>query len=193
MWCVWCCWDLALIEPGVTQLHGVDTQLPLGRPLPVKHFDAVTRSVHEVVHSQQTGITVSNPRYLKVVRQQSARTISSLFDWHCLLFHLPLIEHLFTISGQVRIPVDIWNYFKLQKTNWKKGKSKRVIHIDLQHVFLLQWELGPVYIVLTQDWVGEKGQKLVAHKVQWCMTLTDMRLTEYMGLTEKIAATDHFM
>ena len=29
--------------------------------------------------------------------------------------------------------------------------------------------------------------------VQWCMTLTDMGLTECMGLTEKIATTDHFM
>ena len=29
--------------------------------------------------------------------------------------------------------------------------------------------------------------------IQWCMTLTDMGLTECMGLTEKIATTDHFM
>ena len=29
--------------------------------------------------------------------------------------------------------------------------------------------------------------------VQWCMTLTDMGLTEYMGLTEKSATTGLFM
>ena len=30
-------------------------------------------------------------------------------------------------------------------------------------------------------------------EVQWCMTLTDMGLTEYMGLTEKSATTELFM
>ena len=29
--------------------------------------------------------------------------------------------------------------------------------------------------------------------IQWCMTLTDMGLTECMGLTEKNATTDHFI
>ena len=29
--------------------------------------------------------------------------------------------------------------------------------------------------------------------IQWCMTLTDMRLTENMGLTEKSATTEVFM
>ena len=31
-----------------------------------------------------------------------------------------------------------------------------------------------------------------AKEIQWCMNLTDMGLTEYMGLTEKNATTDNF-
>ena len=33
----------------------------------------------------------------------------------------------------------------------------------------------------------------VANNIQWCMTLTDMGLTECMGLTEKSATTELFM
>ena len=33
---------------------------------------------------------------------------------------------------------------------------------------------------------------VLSRQVQWCMTLTDMGLTEYMGLTEKNATTDKF-
>ena len=39
--------------------------------------------------------------------------------------------------------------------------------------------------------LGLVGQGLKL--IQWCMTFTDMRLTENMGLTEKSATTEHFM
>ena len=31
------------------------------------------------------------------------------------------------------------------------------------------------------------------NEIRWSMTLTDMRLTEYMGLTEKCATTELFI